>query len=503
MSAMKTRRILQKQTLLVLAALVWAFTGCQQKEDPQPESSTISTDGLGTITSTTAILNGTLNKIGSGGVTDYGFVWGETENPEVNSTNKKTFGATNEVTTFNHTITALTPGKTYHVRAYVTDAQGTFYGTNLTFNTLSPSISSFSPDNGAQTDTLTIGGSNFTEVTSDISVKIGSTNVTTIVSSTINEIKVVIPGGITEGANKITVSISGVETTSTSDFTYLKGLWTSKKAFPGGHVSNTSSFQLGSSIYVALGAIIVNSGKQLWQYDSATDTWTQKTDFGGTARFGSVIFTIGSKAYVGMGRDAGGAVKDFWEYDSSTNAWTQLKDFSGTVREGAIGFALNNKGYMVGGASTFGKEVWEYDPSGDSWVQKNNFPEDVASGRVMNIDGTIILGNNQSAKFWKYNATNDSWASITDFPGTVVSSNNDKFLETFVVGSKGYVIENFTQFRVWEYDPSADTWLAKAYNPRYKNTRPHYENVTGLGDKGYMTTRVSTDAIFWEFDPNK
>ena len=74
----------------------------------------------------------------------------------------------------------------------------------------------------------------------------------------------------------------------------------------------------------------------------------------------------------------------------------------------------------------------------------------------------------------------------------------------FSIGSKGYVIGgafdgNYLQ-DLWEYDPAANTWTARAPFPG-----PAREDAVGfsIGSKGYMTTGYNGSHLndLWEYDP--
>ena len=93
---------------------------------------TISTTEVIAITSTTATSGGNITSDGGAGVIARGVCWSTSQNPT--TANSKT---TNGMGTgsFVSSITALTPGTTYYLRAYATNSVGTAYGTQITFNT--------------------------------------------------------------------------------------------------------------------------------------------------------------------------------------------------------------------------------------------------------------------------------------------------------------------------------------------------------------------------------
>jgi len=109
------------------------------------------------ITTTTAIGGGTISSTGGATITTSGLVWGASTNPEITLTTKTTDGTTSG--TFTSSITGLTQGATYYVRAYATNSIGTAYGPNITFTTVTtPTVSSTATVTSIATTSATSGG---------------------------------------------------------------------------------------------------------------------------------------------------------------------------------------------------------------------------------------------------------------------------------------------------------------------------------------------------------
>jgi uncharacterized protein (TIGR02145 family) len=94
---------------------------------------TLSTTIATAITQTTATSGGIISADGGGTITARGVCWALTANPTVALTTKTTDGT--GTGTFPSSITGLTSGTTYHIRAYATNSAGTAYGSDLTFTT--------------------------------------------------------------------------------------------------------------------------------------------------------------------------------------------------------------------------------------------------------------------------------------------------------------------------------------------------------------------------------
>ena len=95
-------------------------------------SPTVTTTAVSSVTSTSASSGGNVTSEGSASVTARGVCWSRSANPATDSDN--TADGTG-VGSFPSSITGLTPGTTYHVRAYATNSAGTAYGSDISFET--------------------------------------------------------------------------------------------------------------------------------------------------------------------------------------------------------------------------------------------------------------------------------------------------------------------------------------------------------------------------------
>jgi hypothetical protein len=92
----------------------------------------VTTTAASAITNTTATAGGNVICGGNAPVTARGICWGTTANPTtagLHTTDGSGMGS------FTSQITGLSANTIYHIRAYATNAQGTFYGSDLTFST--------------------------------------------------------------------------------------------------------------------------------------------------------------------------------------------------------------------------------------------------------------------------------------------------------------------------------------------------------------------------------
>lgn len=96
---------------------------------------TVTTDAISGVGSTSATGGGNVTNDGGLSITARGVCWSTTANPT--TANNKTTDGTGSGT-FVSSITSLTPGTTYYVRAYATNSIGTSYGSQVSFTAYAP-----------------------------------------------------------------------------------------------------------------------------------------------------------------------------------------------------------------------------------------------------------------------------------------------------------------------------------------------------------------------------
>ena len=114
---------------------------------------TVTTIPPSTITQTTIISGGNISSDGGTTVTARGICWNMMPNPTIaNSKTADGFGTGS----FTSSLTGLTAGTTYYIRAYATNSGGTSYGNEISFSTVSlspkPGLIAYYPFNGNSID---------------------------------------------------------------------------------------------------------------------------------------------------------------------------------------------------------------------------------------------------------------------------------------------------------------------------------------------------------------
>jgi uncharacterized protein (TIGR02145 family) len=140
------KNIIKSSGLIVLILLTLLINSCKKNNSTPP---TITTTTASAITLTTATSGGNLTSDGGATVTARGVCWSTTTGPTTALITKTTDG--NGTGTFTSSITGLTSGTTYYVKAYASNDAGTAYGDEIIFTTSVTDI------DGNTYNTVTIG----------------------------------------------------------------------------------------------------------------------------------------------------------------------------------------------------------------------------------------------------------------------------------------------------------------------------------------------------------
>ncbi len=114
--------------IIFASFLFFLTTDCKKDEIP-----TISTTAVTEISATAVTSGGKITSDGRAAITARGVCWSTSINPTIAGSKSIDGTGTGE---FISSLTGLTAGTTYHVRAYATNSAGTAYGEDISFSTL-------------------------------------------------------------------------------------------------------------------------------------------------------------------------------------------------------------------------------------------------------------------------------------------------------------------------------------------------------------------------------
>ncbi len=114
----------------------------------------ISTNAVSSITAVSAQSGGSITSDGGSAVIARGVCWNSYGSPSTGDYKTEDGSGTGE---FTSNLTGLLPNTTYYVRSYAINANGTIYGNEVSFNTLTVQFGSLSDIDGNQYKTVIIG----------------------------------------------------------------------------------------------------------------------------------------------------------------------------------------------------------------------------------------------------------------------------------------------------------------------------------------------------------
>ncbi|NOS55270.1 MAG: DUF1566 domain-containing protein [Cyclobacteriaceae bacterium] len=127
----------------LLIMVVATIASCKKDDNARPIVAlpTVTTEPVTNITLTSAQSGGNITSDGNGPILDRGVIWSKSANPIYGATGTYSTNDGSALGPFVSTMTTnVTPGTTYHVKAWARNEAGVGYGSELTFSTLSPSL---------------------------------------------------------------------------------------------------------------------------------------------------------------------------------------------------------------------------------------------------------------------------------------------------------------------------------------------------------------------------
>jgi len=248
----------------------------------------------------------------------------------------------------------------------------------LTLNTRAqtPTISSFSPLNGAAGATVTITGTNFNTTAANNIVFFGATRATVNTASA-TSLTVAVPTGATHAA--ITVLNTGTGLAAYSQVFFLPTFTPNKGSIATSDIDAKVDFTTGSNPYsVAIGDIDGDGKPDLAiaNYNSSTVSVLRNTGSSGSIGFATKVdFTTGSSPYsVAIGDIDGDGKPDLAVANYDSNTVSVLRN---TGSSGSIGFAT--KVDFTTGSAPFSVAIGDIDGDGKPDLAVANYSSNTVS----------------------------------------------------------------------------------------------------------------------------
>ncbi len=309
----------------------------------------------------------------------------------------------------------LQAGQDYFVRAFVNAGGSDLFGETLAVKTLLPAIESFSPALSFPGTEMQILGRNFTP---DTRVFFWDREATVLEIVFDSRIRVLIPASSGEALVPLTVWSQDEKLEASQPFEYRTGQYTLVGEFPESErIYDNVFFQYQNSFYAGLGTVRLGDYFEGFQrFDPQSSTWA-KVDFPGGSRRGA----FASGGYLGGGalveRDSYTYLRDFWKMGGEH--FERLPDLPIDSYE-SLAFELNGQLYVVGGSAPGPRAVVAFNPITKSWSSRAAAPFDLATTMAWfsyQEKAYLLAAGN---RIWEYEPTTDSWRVFATFPGSSV-----------------------------------------------------------------------------------
>lgn len=519
---------------ITLIFLVVFLAKCERDEITSRNYPRLKTLAVTEITPEGVKFNAEIIFRGNFEVVNYGFVWGEKENPTITSSDRTIYSDNIQSKTFYKSVqTTLKKDVSYFVRAFVKTNDYMVYGENIKFLSLgsgAPSITSVTPLEISFCDTVFIKGSNFSYIKDQNSLKFGSVKAN-IIAATDTLITASVPDLINSSSFIIEVSTQGNKTTSQETVKMKNpqiGSINPSTVVLGDTITiigeNFTRSNLANSVFVNdVRATIISSSYDILKALIPVVNAPLKVSVSNLTSLKSNDYPIGlleptisklndDKGFIGdqveiHGKNFG-LLKDGLKIKVDS-LFATIVSFSNELITINIPNGIYNKrntdvSIFINAKPVSSTAFTILNP----WLQKSNIPNPTntynegyygAIGFSVNGYGYVGLGFGggefNSTGIWRYNQKTNSWTKVAPFPGA-----SRMFASAFVIGGKAYVgggtgdSEEYKDF--WMYNPSSDSWSRIADFPY------GFSKGVGLssGGNGYITTRKS-DANFWKYDP--
>ncbi len=237
-----------------------------------------------------------------------------------------------------------------------------------------------------------------------------------------------------------------------------------------GHTAAT----IGSNFYIFGGTTDIPAylNGEFWKYSlNQNPQWTQLTANGSSNRYYTASATINSDLFIIGGYDSSQSnwLKDLWKYNSITQTWVQLSDFYFGIT-GHTCVAYNQSIFVFGGQDSSGNvhnNVYQYDVFSDIWSsdatvggppQARYYHTASIIGPNMFIFGGTNPYNTNTPylnNLWQYNVSTQTWQQLASGPpGRIYHSSVVVGFDLIIFG--GFDVYELDDF--WRYDLTSNTW---------------------------------------------
>ena len=357
-------------------------------------SASVTTDTIIAVSTNSATAKGNIINIGSSAVTQYGHVWSSVNNVPTVNDSKTQLGAANAPINFNSSVTGLSAGTIYYVRAYAINNGGISYGAVVTFTTLAavnnPPVVTTGNSSTVTTNAAIVAG-NITDIGSSAVTQYGH------VWSSVNNVPTVNDSKTQLGAANAPINFnSSVTGLSAGTIYYVRAY-----AINNGGISYGAVVTFTSAA-VANNPAVVSTGNVSSVTPNSSSVAGSITDIGSSAvtQYGHVWSSVNNVPTVNDSKTQLGTANAAINFNSSITGLTASTIYY--VRA----YAINNGGISYGAVVTF-----------TSAAVANN-PAVVSTGNVSSVtpNSSSVAGSITDIGSSAVTQYGHVWSSVNNVP---------------------------------------------------------------------------------------
>lgn len=478
----------------LLAFLVVFFSSCEEEVEVNPS---LVTEDILFVSGEKIRVSGRVITTRNINASDHGFYISENEafsQPIVIS-----LGERETPGRFIGETMGLRLGRRYFVKSFVVIGGEQIFGNSIPFDTLTPEIFDFSPNNGPVGTVVTINGKNFT---SDTEVFFGTSKAQVLSIDFESRMLVRVPPVVAQPDVNIRVVSQSRELVFDNIYRYTTGKFNQLANFPSSiRIQDGVYLQEGGTFYIGMGSDRSQTINQtMWRYQVGGANWEQIPVPGQSLWRG---FT--SKNYFGGGRTSVTVPEfstDFYRLQNGNFIKLPNLPF---VTVNSLAFEINNELYVIGSVEppTFvsASLVYRFNPINQTWTLLGQAPFAITRNLIsFTYQNRQFIINPDNRELVAYNTTSNSWETIGVYPGEIGNGTGIGA----VIGQKAYVGLGNRSIQIWELDLSNLEWIRKndfTGSPTFRNeaTYVHDGLIYVLRSAELQIQGIPSE--FWVFDP--
>lgn len=289
--------------------------------------------------------------------------------------------------------------------------------------------------------------------------------------------------------------------------------WLRLQDLPGNARYKSSTFSVGNSFYVCGGAGLGEVYKDLWKFNTVSESWTKMADLPGIARCYPRGFSNSSFGYVGAGFSADNSTKvqlyDYYKYNPQADSWSSIPAYPNNILNFYVGFTVSVSGRPFISLSNETMSILEL--VNDNWISHSTIHDmiDCPAAGVFSAGNKIyvILGYRENSTYsntvWEYNSDSGVWTQKANFPGPARYAPAFFSIKNYGYYGCGSSTDSQQYKDMWRYDPANDKWIRIEDFPG--GIRSHLLS-TSVGNCGYIglgwVRPLTMNQDYWKYNPD-